>query len=170
MLPSICSSRSRIGRQLISSFHPRPLHCSRVSQTRPPLLQLQSAIIPGLGSTDQTSTLDWTVNDAGSSEAWGVTGPAAEKGGAVKADITRALLGLSRLRQVSSDGEIVRHSLTHPFLRGSSQSTSSAIQLVSFSARLLESFSSCSAKPMFSVLAFSSSVSSSAILRVCAAS
>lgn len=111
--------------------------------TYTPLLRIENAIIPGLQHRDPPHTFSWTINDAGAREAWAVTGPAAERGGAVKAEIVRvskwrrrqvvvsflfiishrfpwrfplqALMGQTRLQQqTNATSEPTRHPKVHP--------------------------------------------------------
>lgn len=60
----------------------------------PSLFSVQGALIPGLRTIDGSSDalLDLTIRDAGSEEAWAIIGPAAEHGGAVKAEIVKVKL------------------------------------------------------------------------------
>ncbi|CAO1637104.1 unnamed protein product [Sympodiomycopsis kandeliae] len=104
--------------------------------TNDPLLKIQDAVIPGL----KADTLSWTITDSGLKEAWAITGPAAEKGGAVKAEIVKALMGMTTLRKrTPGSDELTRHPKVHStnFTTDSSGLPREAtFQMVSFSSRL----------------------------------
>lgn len=67
----------------------RPLH-STSAAFRASLFRLQDAQIPQLKDrTGASNTLSIDIQDGGKEEAWAITGPAAEKGGAAKAAVVK---------------------------------------------------------------------------------
>ncbi|PWN21944.1 P-loop containing nucleoside triphosphate hydrolase protein [Microstroma glucosiphilum] len=128
---------------------------SAVSSQRPALFKLKNAIIPGLkgqsNGIGRSDTLDLSIEDRAGEEAWAVTGPAADRGGAVKAEVVKTLLGLSRPKQPGqSPGSTTRHPSPHPFLQGDTyMPASQALRLVSFSSRLSSAYASSSASNSF---------------------
>ncbi|CAO1631714.1 unnamed protein product [Parajaminaea phylloscopi] len=108
------------------------------SDSRPPLFEARSAVIAGLkdSASSGEALLDLVIRDDASSEAWGIVGPAAERGGAVKAAIVKNLLGLTQVQIRNREGKTMKQDHSHPFLQGGSMTASQSIQLVSFSARL----------------------------------
>lgn len=105
---------------------------------RPPLFRVERAIIPGLKSPapHEHSSLSISIEDAAEREAWAIIGPAAEQGGAVKAEVVKAILGLTRVRVRSPQGHVIHETKSHPYLQGSPISPTQSLRLVSFSARL----------------------------------
>ena len=94
----------------------------------PPLVRLQDAHIPGLGSVVGRTApgLAWTIGDGGAHECWAVVGPSADKGGAVRQALRDVLLGNRRPR-IAPEGSRP-HPPVHAFPR-------EAIAHVSFEVR-----------------------------------
>lgn len=116
------------------------------SQTRPPILKLDNALLrtqtsPTVSSTSTSppSTLQWTVNDAGADECWAIIAPASEQGGAVRAELIDILSGRLRPRKHPNN---LQHPPVHPFLQDASQPDTSprssvkAIKHVSFATKI----------------------------------
>lgn len=84
-------------------FLARQARWASSNSPRPPLLQLQDAVIPGLKSHRSEELLSLIIEDHGAQEAWGIVGPAAERGGAVKAEVVKVRqIGCTELRAATS--------------------------------------------------------------------
>lgn len=67
--------------------------CYSTAGQRPALFKLSNAVISGLRTEGKgigrPGTLDLSIGDGGEEEAWAITGPAADQGGAVKAEVVK---------------------------------------------------------------------------------